>query len=433
MLKKRNPVPIYTSNANSVVKVTSKSNSNKRSQPWKGDMIGCSFLNDSPHWATSQSRYGIDSGKAFYECTIGKGKICNRDGICRVGWAVDGHQDCTLGTVEGSYGYGGTGWRSTGGSFHEYGERFGENDVIGCAIDLDIRIISYYKNGVSLGTAFQLPDEIVTYIPVFAAVHGRMQLNFGLAPFQYPIEGYSGLANAEQLHPARAISHFQEMHDLFYFCSSRLNEYSDINMRVEKTIKTMLKLEGQFTTKAINMIASDRGYVQPGDTLLHVASRTNNIPLIRLLIFTGIDIKIRNKWGRMAADVENATGATRYFILLHAKFQHNIKENSILMKAFAPVKWANGNGSINIARFTTHYLEGDTYNKEYQLFRESRSNSFFDFYNRLKDYLKDPPSPALFTGQDEKTRAEQQELFMNNKAVKVLFNPDYQYLITPFL
>jgi hypothetical protein len=173
--------------------------------------------------------------------------------------------------------------------------------------------------------------------------------------------------------------------------------------------------------------------IQPNDTLLHVASRTNNIPLIRLLIFTGIDIKIRNKWGRMAADVENATAATRYFILLHAKFQHNIKENSILMKEFAPVKWANGNGSINIARFTTHYLEGDTYNKEYQLFRESRCNSFFDFYNRLKDYLKDPPSPALFTGQDEKTRAEQQDLFTNNKAVKVLFNPDYQYLITPFL
>jgi len=171
--------------------------------------------------------------------------------------------------------------------------------------------------------------------------------------------------------------------------------------------------------------------IQPGDTLLHVASRTNNIPLIRLLIFTGIDIKARNKWDRMAADVENATASTRYFILLHAKFQHNVKEISNLMKEFAPVK--SGNVSINIASFTTHYLEGDTFDTEYRLFRESRCNSFFDFYNRLKDYLKDPPSPALFTGQDEKTRADQQELFMNNKAVKVLFNPDYQYLITQFL
>jgi len=90
MLKKRNPVPIYTPNASNVVKVTSKSNSNKRSQLWKGDMIGCTFFNDSSHWATSQSRYGINSGKAFYECTIGK-SICSKEGICRVGWARDGH------------------------------------------------------------------------------------------------------------------------------------------------------------------------------------------------------------------------------------------------------------------------------------------------------------------------------------------------------
>jgi ATP-dependent RNA helicase DDX1 len=33
------------------------------------------------------------------------------------------------------------------------------NDVIGCALDLDNRVISFFKNGVDLGKAFDINPE----------------------------------------------------------------------------------------------------------------------------------------------------------------------------------------------------------------------------------------------------------------------------------
>lgn len=40
----------------------------------------------------------------------------------------------TLGEESFSYGYGGTGKKSSNCKFEDYGQKFGENDVIGCYI-----------------------------------------------------------------------------------------------------------------------------------------------------------------------------------------------------------------------------------------------------------------------------------------------------------
>ena len=57
-----------------------------------------------------------------------------------------------------SYGFGGTGKFSTNSKFSNYGQRFGQGDVITAMVDLDARPpnMSFAKNGRWLGVATQL-------------------------------------------------------------------------------------------------------------------------------------------------------------------------------------------------------------------------------------------------------------------------------------
>lgn len=77
----------------------------------------------------------------------------------RVG-ASTGLASLNLGTDNASFGYGGTGKKSHGGSFENYGQTFGEGDVIGCIIDWNELALSFTKNGRNLGVAFELPKNI---------------------------------------------------------------------------------------------------------------------------------------------------------------------------------------------------------------------------------------------------------------------------------
>lgn len=56
-----------------------------------------------------------------------------------------------------SWGFGGTGKKSTARKYLDYGTSFGEGDVIGVGIDLDNLSLSFKKNNEYLGAAFQLP------------------------------------------------------------------------------------------------------------------------------------------------------------------------------------------------------------------------------------------------------------------------------------
>ena len=51
--------------------------------------------------------------------------------VVRIGWSLDSFST-QLGEEPFSYGYGGTGKKSTNSSFENYGDKFAENDVIGC-------------------------------------------------------------------------------------------------------------------------------------------------------------------------------------------------------------------------------------------------------------------------------------------------------------
>ena len=65
-----------------------------------------------------------------------------------------------LGTDRFGFGFGGTGKKSHNKQFDDYGEAFGMHDVIGCFLNLDERQISFSKNGVDLGRAFMIHQNL---------------------------------------------------------------------------------------------------------------------------------------------------------------------------------------------------------------------------------------------------------------------------------
>lgn len=52
-----------------------------------------------------------------------------------------------LGTCGNGFGFGGTGKKSNGNQFADYGQSFAVGDTIGSCIDLDSKEIRWYKNG----------------------------------------------------------------------------------------------------------------------------------------------------------------------------------------------------------------------------------------------------------------------------------------------
>ncbi|XP_015778182.1 PREDICTED: E3 ubiquitin-protein ligase RNF123-like [Acropora digitifera] len=78
----------------------------------------------------------------------------------------------------------------------EGNEEWMAGDVIGCCIDLDEGTISYSRNGLYLGVAFDNvqfgPGQ--AYFPAASLSYGEScQMNFGAAPFKFPIDGYKPL------------------------------------------------------------------------------------------------------------------------------------------------------------------------------------------------------------------------------------------------
>jgi ATP-dependent RNA helicase DDX1 len=128
------------------------------------------------------------------------------EGLCRVGWATRA-AGLELGTDRQGFGFGGTGKKSFGKSFEDYGQKFGAllkvasvsmqcvhvmsdfagcacqtikvtraqanwstasaaaacaglNDVIGCLLDTSAGTIAFAKNGADLGPAFEVPAAL---------------------------------------------------------------------------------------------------------------------------------------------------------------------------------------------------------------------------------------------------------------------------------
>lgn len=138
------------------------------------------------------------------------------------------------------------GKKSNSRQFDSYGAPYGQNDVIGCLLDLDRSVISFTKNGQDLGVAFQLPGQLreKALYPAICLKNAELVVNFGKDNFQHdPPQGFVGLAKAPQewvssgsasvsslqlpsgslqvscMHGALAQEHEQKPHSAFMACN----------------------------------------------------------------------------------------------------------------------------------------------------------------------------------------------------------------------
>lgn len=131
----------------------------------------------------------LGSGVFYYEATV------TDEGLCRIGWSTQ-RANLDLGTDKQSFGYGGTGKKSFGRDFTDYGEPFGINETIGCWLDLNRMELGFTKNGINLGVAFSIPGHLRndTFYPAVVLKNAEMSFNFGPAAFPIPNGGIVGSA-----------------------------------------------------------------------------------------------------------------------------------------------------------------------------------------------------------------------------------------------
>jgi hypothetical protein len=100
------------------------------------------------------------------------------------------------------------GQKIVNGTISAYGASYIVGDVIGIALDLDIGIVTFYKNNVSQG-AISLPTTGIAYTPVFwystTATSGTIASNFGQRPFAYAAPAGFKSLNTHNL-PALAVT-----------------------------------------------------------------------------------------------------------------------------------------------------------------------------------------------------------------------------------
>eukprot|EP00794_Sanderia_malayensis_P018921 gene18921-20825_t len=143
-------------------------------------------------WQGCRANIGVTKGKWYYEATV------TDEGLCRVGFSTE-KATYDVGTDKESFGFGGTGKKSTSRQFDSYGEPFGINDTIGCYIDLENNTIMYSKNGMELGKAFDIPRNLhgSAFFPSVTLKNAELKFNFGHEVFKHdPAGGYKPICKA---------------------------------------------------------------------------------------------------------------------------------------------------------------------------------------------------------------------------------------------
>ena len=155
-------------------------------------------------WHYQRATVGVTSGKWYWESTT---SVTSGTYYVLVGLASysspnnNGHMGANAGNVY-SYGYASnTGNKHNNGSSVAYGSAFQTiGDVVGIAFDADAGTLTFYKNGVSQGTAYTGITGQGPYYPAVSCYASTAYNNFGAISFKYPIPtGYKPWSQARSV------------------------------------------------------------------------------------------------------------------------------------------------------------------------------------------------------------------------------------------
>jgi Kip1 ubiquitination-promoting complex protein 1 len=149
------------------------------------------LVESSAPFSSARANACVWKGKWMYEVTL------ETSGVQQLGWAT---LSCPftdqkgVGDADDSYSFDGRRVTKWNNDPKPYGQPWAVGDVIGCCINLDAGEITFYRNGTSLGVAFDgirsLEPSKGYYAAISLSEGERCHLNFGSHPFRYPVDGF---------------------------------------------------------------------------------------------------------------------------------------------------------------------------------------------------------------------------------------------------
>eukprot|EP00005_Dracoamoeba_jomungandri_P000059 CAMPEP_0174252360 /NCGR_PEP_ID=MMETSP0439-20130205/1863_1 /TAXON_ID=0 /ORGANISM="Stereomyxa ramosa, Strain Chinc5" /LENGTH=598 /DNA_ID=CAMNT_0015332883 /DNA_START=29 /DNA_END=1825 /DNA_ORIENTATION=- len=196
----------------------------------------------------------VNGGKWYFEATMVQ-QTSMQIGFCTASFDAAGKGDAWTYDVTNTTIYRGH-TTSTGKS---YGQYCRANEVIGCSLDVANKSICFYKNGQSLGEAFNdaAPlDEFERMTPVIGVGKGGqtvVRVNFGKDGFAYPLEnkGFFGL------HSPINESQMEKLVELY-------NKYKELGMDVSASCDMGDVIQGNGALQ----LQDDLGAVEEDDPLM---------------------------------------------------------------------------------------------------------------------------------------------------------------------
>ncbi|XP_014468649.1 PREDICTED: E3 ubiquitin-protein ligase RNF123-like [Dinoponera quadriceps] len=196
-------------------------------------------VNSQCNFSTMRANTAVFRGKWMYEVQLGS------KGVMQVGWGTAQckfNQQFGVGDTINSYAYDGNRMRKWNVTTHKYGESWLTGDIIGCALDMDDGTIDFYRNGRSLGRAFEnVPMGAgIAYLPtVSLAFTENLTANFGSIPFRYPVKGYQPLQASPAAQVLQATLLFQWLSQVIELLEQLKNTDEQKNVLFEeKTMST---------------------------------------------------------------------------------------------------------------------------------------------------------------------------------------------------
>ncbi|XP_012272240.1 E3 ubiquitin-protein ligase RNF123 isoform X2 [Orussus abietinus] len=176
-------------------------------------------LNSQSNFNTMRANTAVYKGKWMYELQLGS------KGVMQVGWGTmkcKFNEESGVGDTVNSYAYDGNRVRKWNVSTYKYGEPWLSGDIIGCTLDMDNGTVEFYRNGRSLGKAFEnitMGSGIAYFPTVSLAFTENLTANFGSTPFRYPVEGYRALQAIPREQVNKSLLLFKWFSNLIYIAT----------------------------------------------------------------------------------------------------------------------------------------------------------------------------------------------------------------------